>query len=512
MTASRSATTTKRFFTPARAFTLPIPILLLVCGLFLPAAGLASTQNGGMLVYGDRTSADDQIKYKLFNSSGQQNWSTAGNAADVDAGSTDKVPVAILLYSASSRNEKVMLTNHWVNATQITYLYAQVWNGNTQSWGNVKSLTSFNSGTLLGGNQWRRFMSGAYLANGDFMAVFTDASTQSPVYHVWDGSSWSASASSCSATAVGGLIQPVRAAARPGTNEVMVAAVTENLAVRTFYYNGGGYSTANWVLHSTHSADGRAVNKENGGIVWSRHNPTRCALAYSDSGSLQPHFNIFTADGSGGGSWGTEDNNGPSTGDEPMPLLVVDRPGADEFLIACSDETSTSPDINILEERDGDTTPTLQALTNGEVTTAAEPNSATWAFGLAYERQDNGRAVIVYGDTTTVPKLKKYDPATDTWDASETSLSDVTGNVETVDVIPDPRSKDMIVLIRTGDSPAADRDLHTVFWDGENDAVYATGNRAMTEHATSNGYFSTNHAAYFAWDEHKRDKFFNLFE
>ena len=442
------------------------------------------TLGGGMLVYSDRASNSDAMSYKILDSAG--NWGTAGSTADVDAGTTDRGSMTILLFSDPTSSEKILLSTHFDGS--VIYLYAQVWDGS--SWGNVELLSSWADTSLV--SRWTK--GGDYLNNGDFMAVYSDG-TNTPKFSTWNGTSWNNQ--DVATQSVGGIVSGLVAKVRPGTNEMMVITVDTDRDTNSLYYDGSGYTASDWTLLTPELTTifpgiGYFNNMD---FTWSENSPTRGAIIYEDTSDFTPdntpNINIFTADGLGGGSWGTMDES-INLGDTITRPWIVDRPGSNEFLMCAADDVS---DINCFEENDNDTTPTLQTTTNGEIEINTDTGNPQRPFGLDFEQSSADLAIAVYTDRTAVPKLKKYDPSTNTWDVSSTSLANVTEAVETIDVIPDPNSDDIAIMVRTTGS-----DCHTVFWDGSNNAVYATGDRAMTEHATTCGIYTSNHAQFFAWD------------
>lgn len=442
--------------------------------------------NEGMLVYADGTG--DIIKYKIISDGGV--WSSANNVADIDTGSTTKRAQTTKLYSSVSRDEFILLSVH--SASSIQYLYGQVFDGS--NWGNVQLIESFSTG-ILASSESRWFYDGTYLADGRFMVVSSDLSN-TPQFTIWDGSSWSTVSAPTQDT--GGVVNTIVTKVRPGTSEVMVVVQDDSDDINTIYYDGAGTATTDWSSPVEHGVEYDGTNEDVINFTWSSNNPLRGILVFEDSFSdTTPNINIFTANGSGGGSWGTS-NESVDTGDEPTEVRIVDRPGTNEFIFCVKDAVSTSPDINCLEENDNDTTPTVKSVSGGEITTDTDPSSGPQKpFDIAYESNSGATAIVVYSNATSVPKLKKYDPETGTngtWDASETDLSDVTEALEEVNLFADPNSDNIAILLRTNGL-----DVHTVFWDGQNNVVFSSGDKAMTEHSTASGQYTTAHSAYFAW-------------
>lgn len=432
---------------------------------------------GGMLVYCDESS--DAIMYRILDSSG--NWGTAGNAADIDAGTSDRRCERAQIYANPDNSEKILLSLH--NDATTTYIYGQVWDGN--SWGNVQFLASPPFSSFAS-----QKLDGAYLADGNFMAFYAD-STTTPKFAIWDSNSWNSVGSSTQDIGHNPIV--IIAHTRPGTNEVMIVIHDNSSDAETIYYDGTGTATTDFTLTQLASS-GASSNGYHIDFAWSLNNPLRGAFVYTNATSdTSPVINIFTADGSGGGSWGTPAEN-QTLANALGAQQIVDRPGTHEFL-TCNDDTIAN--VTCFEERDNDTTPTLQTTTNGTLATATETDDDTHSFDLGYEQQSGDLAIAVYSDNTTTPKLKTYNPSTDTWDSSATNMTTQSSIVKSVDIYPDPNSNDIMILTRdTG------RDLHTTVWDGTNNQLYSSGDRANVEQSEECGLTTDAHCASFAWNLH----------
>lgn len=444
-----------------------------------------ATRNGGMVVYAD--GVQDVIKYRIMEANGS--WAAAAaNTGDVDSGTVDKLPYQVKLYSSPAGNEKAMLSFH--DDAVSGYLYGQIYNGNTQTWSNVQLIESGASGGFNPSDPW---FDGTYLNDGRFMVINSDG-TNIPQMSIWDGSSWSTV--STATKTVGGIPYEIVAKARPGSNEVMVATYDLSSDTNTIYYDGAGTATTDWSNATEHATDADNTTQRFIDFAWSQNNTLRGELVFEDSLTEQtPNVNVFTADGGGSGSWGTA-NDAVDTGDEPTASRIIDRPGTNEFIFCVKDATVTTPDINCVEESDNDTTPTVQVTTTGEISTDTDATSSSQTpFGIGYEQISGATAIAVYSDATGVPKLKKYDPSSNTWDAAATSLTTLTDAIENVTIEADPSTDDMAILVN---DTAQDFDI--VFWDGYSNAVYASGDRAQSEPSTANGSQDSTMPADFAWD------------
>lgn len=437
-------------------------------------------RKGGMLVFGNGTTTNDSVMYKIYDGSG--NWSAAASVADIDSGTTNRAMRAALLYSSLTRNEKVLLTRHYNGTTQ--YIYAQVFDGT--SWGNVQLLASWNAATFL---DVRNF-SGTYLSNGDFMVVYSDNST-TPKFRTWDGSVWSSQISMKVLTAVPVYI---KIAARPGTSEVLAATFDASQLTKTEYYNGAGYSSANWTSPTSHGTGASNNTKENLDFVWSPNNPLIGALIYSGaSNDRKVTIKIVTANGAGGINWGTAVGSTPTqpSGRNIGPMALKARNGTNEF-IACDKDNNASPNIYCYESN---YTPAWSNPTNQTISSPTD-NGIQRSFDIAFENSGD-QAIAVYSDTTSVPKFKTYNPTSNAWTSTSTSLSTLSASLETVLLKPDSSSDDVLIL-------AADnsRRLYTIFWDGTNNLPYSSpSGMDLTLHGSS-GSAVLDYWYDFVWDNY----------
>jgi len=438
---------------------------------------------GGMLVYANGGTTSDDMRYRILkgNDASDCTWSTPAAAADIDAGTTNRRARAVQVYPSATRNEKVMLSRHYDGLTQ--YIYGQVWNGDTSTWGNVQLMSSWLLGTFLDVQNF----SGTYLANGDFMAVYSDNST-TPKFRTWNGTAWS---SEVSTQSIGGIPNYIVAKARPGTSEVMAAFFDQSSDTNTQYFNGGTYSNGSWTLHTEHASAAPVNTEELVDFAWSPNNSLKGGLIYADSGSDKSlDIKIWTANGSGSGSWSSVANT-TNQSNNIGQLAIVGRPGADEF-IACDEDDRNPPRLICYKSNftPGWTNPTNPTLTTNSDTGIQRD------FHVGIESVSGDPAIAVYSDQTSTPKLKKYTASTSTWDSGATSLSALGAALETVRVIPYPNTDEIMIALAD-----TNQDLYTTVWDGANNTAYTTpAGYAFSSHGT-NGSSDTDFWFDFAWDQ-----------
>lgn len=421
--------------------------------------------HGGMLAYADFSGNDDVIRYKLFDDSGN-----CGSQQTVpDFGVPLDRPTRVLrLYSSPTRNEKILVTKHFLNSTgNDQYIFAQVWNGS--SWGNVVQLGTGWAGTT---RPEVRDFDGDYLNNGNFLLVYDD-DTNIPKYRIWDGSNWSNQAS---APTVGGNPEWIIVKNRPGTNQAMMAVLDAGLDTNTSLWNG-----SSWSAVTEHATGSVALSPEILSFNWSPNDNTRGALIFNEASDNFPNIRIWN-----GTTWSSNVEN-INIGGLASNMQIVGRSGANDFLACIKDG---SDDINCLESN---FTPLWSTLTNGELEDTTDSGTQT-SFDLGYEKQSGDLALSVYSDSTALPKYRTFNPSINTW-SIESSLSTITGTLETVRIVPDPLSDDMMVLMG-----ASDQDVHSVVWDGANNQFYSSGDRAKREHGVS-GSNDVDFWFDFAWDK-----------
>ncbi len=423
---------------------------------------LTSLARGGLLAYGNGGTTLDSIFYRVLNNTG--NWSAAAQAADIDAGTSNRALRAVRVYASATRNEKVLISRHYNGTTQ--YVYAQVYNGS--SWGNVQLLSSWTAGTFLDVQNF----DGTYLANGSFMVIFSD-NTIIPKMRTWNGSVWSAQ-SSLTTLGAGAIPNYVVAKARSGSNEVMAAFFTQNSRTISEYYNGSA-----WSAITSHAAAAPVNTTRFVDFAWSPNNALKGGLVYSTGAADRAlHIKIWTANGLGSGSWSAVANTAnQGVGSTRLGAVsIVGRPGADEF-IACNKNTS----LQIICYK-STFTPTWTNPTNQSLTATTNAGIQR-PFHMGFESVSGDPAIGVYSDATATPKLKKYTASSSTWDASATSLNTLLASLASVKVIPAPTTNDILVLL--GDTNA---DLYSTIWDGTNNVIYSPplGNTSIESNLDSN--------------------------
>ncbi|MFA6249911.1 MAG: type II secretion system protein [Candidatus Shapirobacteria bacterium] len=413
---------------------------------------------GGMLVYADSQVTPDGCLYRLLDASG--NWGIASTVADIDPSTSDRVLYVARLYPSATRNEKILLSRHFNGTSQ--YIYAQVFDGVT--WSDVTLLTSWAATTYTDTQKF----DGTYLSNGDFVVLYTD-NTTTPKMRVWNGSAWG---SAISTRVVGGVPNFIITKARPGTNEIMAAFFDQSSDTNTQYFNGGAYQTSNWTLHTEHASAAPSAAKWLVDFAWSPFTPTQGLLIYSTSTSDKTITSkVWTANGSGSGSWGTVADSAATAGNLGA-MNVESRSAAADFL-SCQKNANSDLYCYKFGLADSWSTPANNLLT------ATNYSGNPRSFHLGFEK-DGALGLVVYSDNTSTPKYRKYDPVPNSFDVSASGLASTTNIISTVRQVSHPATNDIMVLFAN-----TALDVYTAVWDGTGDVFYTSTGKAQTQQGIS---------------------------
>lgn len=411
----------------------------------------------GLLVYANGGGTTDDMRYRVLDNE-NNTWSTSASLADIDAGSTNRIADTLRIFSSATRNEYVLLSRHHNSNTQ--YIYAQTYNGTT--WGTVTLLASWSSTSYLNAKNF----DGDYLANGDFLAIYSDG-TRVPKSRVWNGSSWTSQISLPQVTNQP-IVMVVRA--RPGTNEAMMASFDSSKDTLTEYFNGGAYTAGNWTGHPRHSSGANTTTKRHIDFAWSDASPTIGAIVYPKNGTDQTiTLKVFTANGTGSGSWGTETN---ASATARLGALAIVSDPANPFFLACNEDTNQ--DISCFR---ANTSGTWTTPANNTLTTTTDAITAR-SYHLGYENSGT-EGIAIFSDQTSIPKLKKYNGTANAFDASNTALPALSASLKTAMAVPATGSDIMLVLADGNNR------VYTDLWDGTNNTPYSSGARGFTTHGTS---------------------------
>jgi Tfp pilus assembly protein PilV len=451
-------------------------------------SGGGPTYRKGMLVYADGGTTSDAIKYQIYDDS-TGTWGAVNSTADIDGATTNKYLRRAELYSSSTRDEKILISRHYNGTAQ--WIYAQVYNGTTGTWGNVNQLSTWTATTFLDVKNF----GGTYLANGNFVVLYSD-NTTTPKFKTWNGTAWStASGVAGTATPVtGGIPCFITLKQRPGTNEAMAVLFDTSSDTNSLYFwigANGTYETADWVLSTEHSATAPLATKQLADFDWSSTDPTKGAIVYTDTTTdKQMNIKIWTANGAGSGAWGATAQYGTAQTNNIGALSINAVVGTNTF-VACDKDALATPLIICMRAD------TAGWIASSNTTIAAATNNGIHASSdIGFSQLLPTYGIGAYSDNTGILKYKKYTIGTNTWDAAATSVNGTAvGVIRTARVIPNPTNKDMMVIVSD-----ANLDIYSVIFDGTNSNMFtAPAGKAWLVHGI-NGSAITDTWYDFEWD------------
>ena len=426
---------------------------------------------GGMMVYADFSGNDDILKYKLFNVSGT--WSTEKTVPDFNVPDNQDTR-RIEVYASPIRDEYILISKH-TEAGQ--FIYAQVYNGATDTWGNVVQLAGYGDNT----NPNTRNFDGAYLSDGRFLAVYDDF-TYTPKSRIWNGTSWS---SQSNIGNLGFLGYPVwmQVKAKPNSTRALYVVRDAMQRTITFLYNG-----SSWGSQTSQGTYSSGFSIENISIAWNRFSGNRFALMFNEASDNNPNIRIWNDSSS---SWSSNVEN-VSVGSRAKIFEIADDPKRDQFLGCVKDLNQT---IDCLK------TGYTPSWTNTFQIASNTNNNEARSFSLGYESLSGELALAVYSEGATdeekkFPKFRTFNPVSNSW-SNQQSMSnlgpDGSNALNTVRVLPSPTSDDMFVLMADGSL-----DLYTVLWDGKTNDFSNKPGASLKKH----GIYGSDRADFwygFAW-------------
>ena len=404
----------------------------------------------GLLVYANGGTTTSLITYRQLQPNGL--WTSPLPLPSV--GAANRVARSVKLYSAQTGVAKVVLARFFDGTTQ--YMYGFPWNGT--AWGTPQLLASWNSSAALDSGNF----SGTYLANGTFIAIYNN-NTNQPRFNTYNGSSWSGQGSLAAISGVSTdsptsmIVQ-----ARPGTNEAMLALLGENYQTLTSYY-----SNSAWSAYTTQALTGTSNGTHNVDFAWSKAaGATQGGLIYTRASTDRtPTLRVFTADGSGGGSWGTPmaSVNQPA-GSIVTSVAIAGQAGGSANFIACDKDNATVQKVYCYTATASTVTvPTNQILAP---TTAA---GGQQTMDLGFEDAVGNIGLSAYADGSTSAKLKKFTSATNTWDANPLAAPVAASTIEKTRLITEPGLNDAMVL-----QIDSQNNLYSVMYNGTTGLFYTT--------------------------------------
>lgn len=436
----------------------------------------SQTVKTGLLVYANGGTTSNLITYRLLQSNGL--WTNP--LALPTAGASNYVARSVKLYPAQTGANKMVLARFYDGTKQ--YLYAYYWNGN--SWATPKLLASWTSSSALDSGNF----SGTWLANNTFIGIYSD-NTNKPKYNTYNNGTWSAQGalgaisgtSSDSPTSM--IIQ-----ARPNSNEAMLGLLGENYQTLTAYY-----ANAAWSGYTTQASNGTSNGTHNVDFAWSEAGGGLYGALVFTRGSTDrtPSIRIFTADGSGGGSWGTvmTGTNQP-TGSIPISMAIAGQVSGSVNFIICDKDSQAAPKVYCY-------TATTTAVTSPTNQLLANPTASggQQSMELGFEDAVGTTGLAAYADNTSSGKLKRFLSATNTWDASPLALPVSASAIEKTKLLPEPGQNDAMVLVID-----TQNNLYSNMYNGNNHTFYTSPSGYNWTIHNANGPSTAAKWFDFGWD------------
>lgn len=289
-------------------------LLALLAGVCWPAAHTGAVAQGdGTMVYGEGTVVTP--RYRTLSGttwSAENSLPTAGAAVRYN-----------IIRAAPTRNEMIAGT---VNASGLLTIYR--WNGTT--WSSEWTVT-----TGLGNVP--RFDIAYEQSNGKVMVLYSRnvATTNEMAYRVWDGTSWTA-ATNLDAVRTTGIVQYIRLAARPGTNELAAAWGDANFDLSTNYFDG---TNAVWKTEPSSLIENFLTQTVGNAAISSRvfdlafeQTSGELLLVWGDDAVISPLYITRTAGVSG--TWGTPATVGSTYKLNTQDVQLAPEPGTNYIAYA----------------------------------------------------------------------------------------------------------------------------------------------------------------------------------
>jgi len=308
-------------------------------------------------------STDQTPKYRLYDILGDEQWNNVSDALAVGSGNRIRWSV---LRAAPTRDEYVLGT-----LDDEGHVNVQVYDAGSDTWGNLLEIT-----TAIGANDLYRGFDIAYESvSGDAIVVSANG-TADPIYHIWDGSSWSTVAS-IDFTVTTGIPRWIKLASKPDTDELALMILDENTDVAAMIYNSTDFTNEQLLEDSASIITEECI-----------------AVAYESFGDEA----VF--------AWGSANTmesrvwNGSSWESELSPIAVIGAAGFVNWLSMKADPSSnriallsvdSGSDLNILIWGGTGWDQTTQ-LDAGLETNAARSADADW-------ERSSGKLVVGYGDS-----------------------------------------------------------------------------------------------------------------
>ncbi|WP_370574220.1 VWA domain-containing protein [Methanomethylovorans sp.] len=372
-----------------------------------------------MGTYYDSTGGGGTPRYRNWNA---QRWSDELSANYVGGRSN-------FIVTAPSPIEPEMIMGTLDDQRDIN---VQVWDGST--WGSVQELsTSADSAA-------RRAFDIAYeQVSGDALIAYMDMGIDDgiPRYRTWNGVSWSSAGAANAISSGAGDVGWVKMASDPFSDEIILVTLDDSLDMRAQVWNGNSWGNAISITNNAETYDYQCFD-----VIYEQQTG-RAFVVWADGTSNTVKYRIWN-----GSSWSGENT-----------LVTYDYSSV--YWIKTAADPNSNNIIMGIETVDYDVYVTV--WNGASWSTLLRVETSVYDYGrrsvdVAFE-QESGRGIVVWGDSSTVPKYRTWDGS---W-SSEASASNLQGSSYTrwVQLTPDTSSNEIFLMTSDGAS-----DISIQKWDG----------------------------------------------
>lgn len=382
-----------------------------------------------MTTYYDSSGLGQIPKYTNWN---DKRWSAESSANNVGGRPN-------FIVTASSPTESEMIMGTLDNQRDIN---VQVWNSST--WGSVQELSTSAD------NATRRGFDIAYeQVSGDALIAYMDMNIDDgiPRYRTWNGASWYSAGAANAISSGAGDVGWIKMASDPFSDEIILVTLDDTLDMRVQVWNGNSWGNG---ISITNNAE--TYNYQCFDVIYEQQTG-RAFVVWADGTSNTVKYRIWD-----GNSWSAETTI-PDSPSNVYWIKMASDPNSNNIIMGMQSSISyTSPKTYVKTYVDV----TVWDGTSWYSSTNQVENSVydynRRSMDVAFE-QESGRGVVVWGDSSTVPKYRTWNGG---W-SSEASAFDLQGSGYTswVQLTPDPLSNDIFLMTSDGSS-----DINIQKWDG----------------------------------------------
>ncbi len=339
----------------------------------------------------------------------------------------------------------------------------------------MQSITSNTNNSEFGGCL-------ASLSGGGFFAVKNNGVSQGSLVYSWNSvAGWTSNGSGPDPLAVMNGCSLTR---RPGTDNYLLVTFDDDSDVGTSYYYGGSAYVNNWTSWTQHSANEDNINNFVGEAFFDPSDNTRGGFYYSNSDTAWSAMIKKFAVTNNNISYGSASTSPTAWADDFVHgELAFDPTGIGVAYFAGRDIVG---ELNIYKIDISGATPSWIEPTNGDNisggTLYSDTNFAQKPFTLDFS--GGGKGIVLWnGNTATTPRYRQIYSSSVSVDAANSTVPGADANIfPRVRIHKDPNENELLAIYQNDDI-----DYSAVFWDGNNDRFYSTGNQAWTELVTGVG-------------------------